>query len=165
MADWKGSLFRRRLRSAERFKERAMLRGSSRENTPGSRSSALLVWVTRRDQRLTFCLVTLFEFLVAWRSGKRETGMPVSRKPLCSFRSNCSCSGFFRDFGGQSQQSIPEFRVNLIQVDFLRQMNRAKHRAGLKFTVMDHTFLVGVLVIVSLVDVLLVGGMIVERVK
>src|SRR5579862_3375084 len=33
-----------------------MLRGSSRENTPASRSSALLVSVTRRDQRLTFRL-------------------------------------------------------------------------------------------------------------
>lgn len=44
-------LFRRRLRSAERLSERAMLRGSSLENTPRSRSSALLVSVTRRDQR------------------------------------------------------------------------------------------------------------------
>src|SRR5262245_29982751 len=52
MAERKGSLFRRLLRSAERFSERAMLRGSSREKTPGSRSRALLVWVTRRDQRL-----------------------------------------------------------------------------------------------------------------
>ena len=43
---------RRLLRSAERFSERAMLRGSLRENTPRSSVSASLVCVTRCDQRL-----------------------------------------------------------------------------------------------------------------
>jgi hypothetical protein len=43
---------RRLLRSAERFSERAMLRGSSRANTPLSSVSASLVCVTRCDQRL-----------------------------------------------------------------------------------------------------------------
>src|SRR5919204_558861 len=51
MAERKGSAFRRRLRSAERFSERAIRRGSSCEKTPRSRSSALLVSVTRFDQR------------------------------------------------------------------------------------------------------------------
>jgi hypothetical protein len=43
---------RRRLCSAERFSERAMLRGSRREKTPWSNVSASLVSVTRCDQRL-----------------------------------------------------------------------------------------------------------------
>src|SRR6266571_6742152 len=52
MAERNASLLRRRLRSAERFSDRAMLRGSSREKTPRSRSRALLFAVTRWDQRL-----------------------------------------------------------------------------------------------------------------
>jgi hypothetical protein len=56
MADLYALLFRRLLWSADRFNERAMLRGSFLENTPGSKSSALLVSVTRRDHRLTFRL-------------------------------------------------------------------------------------------------------------
>jgi hypothetical protein len=43
MAERNGLLLRRRLRSAERFSERAMLRGSSLEKTLSSRSRALLV--------------------------------------------------------------------------------------------------------------------------
>ena len=43
---------RRRLRSADRFNERAMLRGSFRANTPPSSVSASLVFVTRCDHRL-----------------------------------------------------------------------------------------------------------------
>ena len=52
MAERNGSLLRLLLRSADRFNERAMLRGSSRENTPESKSSALLFSVTWWDQRL-----------------------------------------------------------------------------------------------------------------
>jgi hypothetical protein len=51
---------RRPLRSADRFKDRAMLRGSSFEKTPGSKSSALLVSVTFWDQRF-FCLGCLVD--------------------------------------------------------------------------------------------------------
>src|SRR5205814_10526327 len=53
IAERNGLLLRRRLFSAERFRERAMLRGSVREKTPGSRSSALLFSVTCRDHCLT----------------------------------------------------------------------------------------------------------------
>jgi len=42
---------RRRLRSAERLSERAIAFGSSALNTPCCRSSALLVSITRFDQR------------------------------------------------------------------------------------------------------------------
>src|SRR5687768_2098004 len=51
MAERNGSDLRRRLRSADRFSERAMLRALLWLNTPWSRSSALLVRVTRPDQR------------------------------------------------------------------------------------------------------------------
>ena len=46
IADRKGSVLRRVLLSAERFRDAAISRGSSRANTPGSRSRALLVLVT-----------------------------------------------------------------------------------------------------------------------
>lgn len=51
IADRNGSLLRRWLRSADRLRDRAMLLGSFRVKTPGSRSSALLRSVTRPDQR------------------------------------------------------------------------------------------------------------------
>ncbi len=51
MADRYGSTFLRVLCSAERFSDRAMAAGSSKVNTSGSRSSALLVRVTFCDQR------------------------------------------------------------------------------------------------------------------
>src|SRR5262245_1920027 len=54
MADRNEPLFRRRLRSAERFNERAIARGLANENTPLSRSSASLVSVTLCDQRRPF---------------------------------------------------------------------------------------------------------------
>ena len=60
MAERNGSVFRRRLRSAERLSERAMLRGSPRVNTPLSKSRALLVWVTCPDQRLGFGVAMTF---------------------------------------------------------------------------------------------------------
>ena len=85
MADRNGSLFRRRLRSAERFNESAMLRGLSRENTPGSKSSALLVSVTRRDQRLTVRLTTVLGFLLIFRR------MGYAAVPLL----NCVLAPFF----------------------------------------------------------------------
>jgi hypothetical protein len=56
IAERNGSLLRRRLCSAERLRDRAMLRGSVRAKTPGSKSRALLFSVTRRDHRLTSCL-------------------------------------------------------------------------------------------------------------
>src|SRR5574340_967544 len=52
IAERHGSLLRLWLRSAERFSECAIDLGSSRENTPESRSSALLVAITCADQRL-----------------------------------------------------------------------------------------------------------------
>ena len=52
MADRKGVVLRRRLWVADRMREAATCRGLSEENTPGSRSSALLVSVTRCDQRV-----------------------------------------------------------------------------------------------------------------
>src|SRR5258708_39769007 len=61
MAERNEPLLRRRLRSAERFNERAMARGLANENTPLSRSSASLVSVTRCDQRRAF--TTDFRFL------------------------------------------------------------------------------------------------------
>jgi hypothetical protein len=54
MAERNGSALRRRLRSAERLSERAIARGSFKENTPPSRSRASLVVVTRCDQRRVF---------------------------------------------------------------------------------------------------------------
>jgi hypothetical protein len=59
MADRKGSVFRRRLRSAERLSERAIARELSRENTPLSRSSASLVAVTRWDHRRFFFVTAM----------------------------------------------------------------------------------------------------------
>lgn len=49
MAERKGSLFRRRLASADRLSDRAILFGSSHVKTPSSRSRARLVSVTRCD--------------------------------------------------------------------------------------------------------------------
>ena len=58
MAERNGSDFRRVLDSAERFSERAILLGSSHVNTLGSRSRALLFFVTAWDHllRLAFAL-------------------------------------------------------------------------------------------------------------
>lgn len=50
MAERYGSLLRRRLCSADRLSDWAMAVGSASLKTPGSRSSALLVSVTWRDQ-------------------------------------------------------------------------------------------------------------------
>jgi hypothetical protein len=52
IAERNGALFLRRLRSAERFSERATARALRCLNTPRSRSSASLVRMTRADQRL-----------------------------------------------------------------------------------------------------------------
>lgn len=49
MAERNGDDFRRPLRSAERLSDRAICAGV-RSNTDGSKSSASLVSVTRRDQ-------------------------------------------------------------------------------------------------------------------
>jgi hypothetical protein len=50
MADWSGVPFRRMLSSAERLSDSAIFLGSFQVNTPGSRSSALLRFVTSADQ-------------------------------------------------------------------------------------------------------------------
>ena len=50
MAEAKGEALRRSLWSADRLRDAAILRGSFHEKTPGSRSSALLAWVTCWDQ-------------------------------------------------------------------------------------------------------------------
>ena len=52
IAERNGALLRRLLRSAERLSERAIARALRFLNTPPSRSSALLVRMTRADQRL-----------------------------------------------------------------------------------------------------------------
>jgi len=52
IAERNGALLRRELASAERLSERATARGLRLVNTPRSRSSALLVRMTRADQRL-----------------------------------------------------------------------------------------------------------------
>jgi len=54
MAERNGADLRRRLDSAERFSDRAIARGLFLVKTPGSRSSASLVCMTRRDQREPF---------------------------------------------------------------------------------------------------------------
>src|SRR6476620_740172 len=60
MAERNGSALRRPLRSAERLSDRAIARGSFKENTPLSRSRASLVSVPRSDQRLVFSLARAF---------------------------------------------------------------------------------------------------------
>src|SRR5688572_4733896 len=52
IAERNGALLRRLLRSAERLSDAAMARGLRWVKTPCSRSSALLVRMTRADQRL-----------------------------------------------------------------------------------------------------------------
>src|SRR5713226_6739243 len=59
MADCSGEPFRLLLVSAERLSEEAIRRGSSQVNTPASRSRALLVVVTRCDQRRVFLEVAI----------------------------------------------------------------------------------------------------------
>jgi hypothetical protein len=51
IADWNGLVFRRRLASADRFNDLAMLRALRNLNTPGCRSKALLFFDTSLDQR------------------------------------------------------------------------------------------------------------------
>src|SRR5438552_13299465 len=58
IAERNGALLRRLLRSAERLSERAIARALRFLNTPRSRSSALLVRMTRADQRLGCCAIS-----------------------------------------------------------------------------------------------------------
>ena len=51
IADWNGTAFRRRLASADLFSEAAIACGERWVKTPGLRSRALLVFMTRADQR------------------------------------------------------------------------------------------------------------------
>src|SRR5260370_39116128 len=62
MADRNGSVLRRRLRSAERFSERAIRFGSSKVKTRGSKASALLSFVTFCDQRFCFLVAIAIFF-------------------------------------------------------------------------------------------------------
>lgn len=62
MAERKASVLRRRLLSAERFRERAISAGSSRVNTPASRSSAALVSVTLCDHLAFLVACARFDF-------------------------------------------------------------------------------------------------------
>src|SRR5881296_1659343 len=99
IAERNGLLLRRRLRSAERFKERAMLRGSVREKTPGSRSSALLFSVTCRDHCLALRIaIRTFQFVESFESAfsaSRFTPLRrsflVSRQPLLFPRTVWRC--------------------------------------------------------------------------
>jgi len=50
IADWNGGAFRRRLDSADLFKEKAIFLGFSQVKTPNSKSNALLRRVTSPDQ-------------------------------------------------------------------------------------------------------------------
>jgi hypothetical protein len=65
IAERNGSLFRRRLRSAERLSERAIATGSFLANTLCSRSSASLVRVTRCDHRFRRTFAPLAPRLLA----------------------------------------------------------------------------------------------------
>src|SRR5262245_31945258 len=56
IAERKGALLRRALRSAERLSDSATARGRRRVKTPSSRSSALLVRITRADHRRALVL-------------------------------------------------------------------------------------------------------------
>ena len=56
IAERKDALFRRALRSAERLSDSATARGLPWVKTPFSRSSALLVRITRADQRRALVL-------------------------------------------------------------------------------------------------------------
>jgi NAD(P)-dependent dehydrogenase (short-subunit alcohol dehydrogenase family) len=60
-----GLLLRRWLRSAERFSELTVRRGSSQVNTPLSRSSALLISMTCFDQRLGLAFDMGLRFFLA----------------------------------------------------------------------------------------------------
>src|SRR5215475_10988500 len=51
---------------------------------------------------------------------------------------------FCRNWGGQSQQPILEFGLDFIWIDFLGEMNRAKHLPGFKLAMVDGAFLVSV---------------------
>ena len=57
MAERKGSVFLRKLLSADRLSDRAIFRGLLSVNTPPSRASALLSLVTRPDQYFFFMKV------------------------------------------------------------------------------------------------------------
>lgn len=80
MAERNGSALRLRLRSAERLSERAIARGSFRENTPLSRSRASLVFITCCDHRLVFFLGVpiFFEagilYFSSFPAGRRRLG-------------------------------------------------------------------------------------------
>jgi hypothetical protein len=67
IAERKASVLRRRLCSADRLSDAAMARALDFLNTSGSRSSALLLDVTRADQRRD---EVGFRFVVAMRGGR-----------------------------------------------------------------------------------------------
>src|SRR5438093_1370132 len=95
MADRYGSLLRRLLCSAERLSERATRRGSLRENTPFSRSSALLVSVMCCDQRLVWDLGVARPLLAC--TGMIASAFPAPRTSACCLA--CCCRALRRTLG------------------------------------------------------------------
>ncbi len=108
IADWKGPAFRRVLASADRFSERAIRRGSSDVNTPGSRSSASLRSATCRDhvRDRTLCVTVSATVRLAARERRgcvrgrglfaaarlrvgRDDGSVCERE--CHFMATCMC--------------------------------------------------------------------------
>jgi hypothetical protein len=82
MADWSGAPVRRMLSSAERLSDSAIFLGSSQMKILGSRSSALLRFVTSADQRRGFGVLfpmTDEEFFTASK-GLMEYGAKQAKK-------------------------------------------------------------------------------------
>jgi hypothetical protein len=77
IAERNGALLRLRLRSAERLSESATARGLRWVKTPRSRSSALLLRMTRADQRL---------WVRGMTSSVQTICRPFSGKALASIR-------------------------------------------------------------------------------
>jgi len=82
MAERNGSALRRRLASADLFREAAMARGELCVNTPGSRSSALLLFITWADQRCGLGraragVFRAWSLLRVWRGARRLPALAV----------------------------------------------------------------------------------------
>jgi hypothetical protein len=100
MADRNGGALRRVLRSADRFTDSAIARGLFRLNTPGSRSIASLVSITRRDHRRGAPLVAM-EIKVdpaerVSRGGRRRDllqGQYGRARPSSAASASGSCNG------------------------------------------------------------------------
>src|SRR6185437_16062462 len=89
MAERNGSALRRRLDSAERLSESAIARGVRLVNTPGSRSSASLVCITRLDHRfapLAGMRLDLAAWLLPDRGRRRDVVVAISMQPRSAKR-------------------------------------------------------------------------------